>query len=88
MRSDREPITLNGAEGWTSPNPHPALSLMRWTTTDAEVAAEALDQVVDRFRAEGVCPSRSPCPYRRRSDSSSLLTNSLLTPIIDCSSYP
>lgn len=48
-----EPITLNGAEGWTSPNPHPALSLMRWTTTDAEVAAEALDQVVDRFRAEG-----------------------------------
>lgn len=48
-----EPITLDGADGWTSPNPHPALSLMRWTTADPEVAATALDQVVDRFRAEG-----------------------------------
>lgn len=48
-----EPIVLNGADGWTSPNPHPALSLMRWTTEDPEVAAVALDQVVERFRAAG-----------------------------------
>ena len=48
-----EPILLDGADGWTSPNPHPALSLMRWTTTDRDVAAAALDEVVERFRSEG-----------------------------------
>ena len=48
-----ETIVVEGAEGWTSPNPHPALSLMRWTTRDKVVAARALDEVLDRFRKEG-----------------------------------
>ena len=48
-----ECIDLDGASGWTSPNPHPALSLMHWTTDDRETAATSLDTVLDRFRKEG-----------------------------------
>ena len=48
-----EPIVIEGAEGWTSPNVHPVLSLMRWTTEDEATAATALDNVLDRFRIEG-----------------------------------
>lgn len=48
-----ECIDLDGAEGWTSPNPHPALSLMRFKTVDQDTAAAALDTVLDRFGAEG-----------------------------------
>lgn len=48
-----EPIIVDGAEGWTSPNPHPALSLMRWTTTDQTTAAAALDELVTQFREQG-----------------------------------
>lgn len=48
-----ECIELDGAEGWTSPNGHPALSLMRWTTTNKAKAEEALDTVLDQFRSTG-----------------------------------
>lgn len=48
-----EAVTVEGAEGWTSPNTHPALSLMRWNTTDADIAATALDTVLTRFREKG-----------------------------------
>ena len=38
-----ETINLEGATGWTSPNPHPVLSLMRWTTTSiSRLALEPL----------------------------------------------
>ena len=47
-----EIIDPPGVTGWTSPDPHPALSLMRWTTQDAALAETALDGVLDRFRAE------------------------------------
>jgi hypothetical protein len=46
-------IALDGADGWTSPNPHPALSLMRWTTDDPETAAAALDQLQQQFQEKG-----------------------------------
>jgi GNAT superfamily N-acetyltransferase len=48
-----DPVVTEGAEGWTSPNPHPVLSIMRWTTADPDTAAEALTTVLERFRAEG-----------------------------------
>ncbi len=48
-----ECIAVDGAEGWTSPNPHPALSLMRWTTKDKAKAADALDEVLGKFRKMG-----------------------------------
>lgn len=47
-----ETIVLDGASGWTSPDPHPVLSLMRWTTTDPAQAAADLDTVLERFRPE------------------------------------
>ena len=47
-----EAIVLDGASGWTSPNPHPVLSLMRWTTPDPAQAAADLDTVLERFRPE------------------------------------
>lgn len=47
-----ETLVLDGASGWTSPNPHPVLNLMRWTTTDPDRAAADLDAVLHRFRAE------------------------------------
>ncbi|GFE64942.1 hypothetical protein [Litoreibacter roseus] len=48
-----EPIVVDGAAGWTSPNPHPVLSLMRWTTIDPGTASLALDAVLARFRDAG-----------------------------------
>lgn len=48
-----EPIAVDGVEGWTSPHPHPVLSLMRWTTQDPATAAAGLDAVLERFRSEG-----------------------------------
>ncbi|WP_299968460.1 GNAT family N-acetyltransferase [uncultured Roseobacter sp.] len=46
-------ISLEGARGWTSPNPHPVLSLMQWTTTNTDLAAAALDSALERFREKG-----------------------------------
>jgi RimJ/RimL family protein N-acetyltransferase len=48
-----ETVTLDGVQGWTSPNPHPVLSLMRWVTADQDRATEALEAVIARFSAEG-----------------------------------
>lgn len=48
-----EVFDIDGADGWTSPNAHPALSLARWATTDKEKAADALDQLVERFKKDG-----------------------------------
>ena len=48
-----DPVGVEGADGWTSENPHPVLSLMRWTTRDPETAAAALDQIIGRFREMG-----------------------------------
>ena len=47
-----ETLEVEGAAGWTSSNPHPVLSLMRWTTSDKEVAAAALEEIIKRFRAD------------------------------------
>jgi len=44
-----EVVSVKGAEGLTSDNPHPVLSLLRWTTTDVETARTALDEVYQRF---------------------------------------
>ncbi|MEL6957315.1 MAG: hypothetical protein AAGL89_00020 [Pseudomonadota bacterium] len=46
-------VTFDGASGWTSPNPHPVLSLMRWTTSDDKVALEALTETISFFREKG-----------------------------------
>jgi GNAT superfamily N-acetyltransferase len=46
-------IDVEGVDGWTSPHPHPVLSLMRWVTTDEAKAAAALDEILDRFREKG-----------------------------------
>ena len=48
-----ECIQLDGAEGWTSPNPHPALSLFRFNSLDPTRVGEALDTVLARFVKEG-----------------------------------
>ncbi len=48
-----EIIEIDGAEGWTSPHPHPVLSLLRWTTPDRDTAAAALDAVQHSFREHG-----------------------------------
>lgn len=48
-----ELVEVRGAEGWTSPNPHPALSLMRWTARDPQLAEEALAATVKRFEEPG-----------------------------------
>ena len=48
-----EVFDIDGADGWTSPNPHPALSLARWTTVDKDKAELALDQIVERFQEAG-----------------------------------
>lgn len=45
-------INADGAEGWTSPNPHPVLSLFRWTTEDDETASAALCDVQQRFHQD------------------------------------
>lgn len=50
---DIHTIQRDGAEGWSSANTHPVLSLLRWTTTDLSQAALDLDAVLDTFRAEG-----------------------------------
>ena len=44
---------VEGVDGWTSPNPHPALSIGRWTTDDPDTAAASLEEIVTRFREEG-----------------------------------
>ncbi|RLJ36197.1 hypothetical protein BCF46_3887 [Litoreibacter meonggei] len=41
-------VNIAGADGWTSPHPHPVLSLMRWTTDDEAIATAALDEVLER----------------------------------------
>lgn len=48
-----DPFDVPDADGWTSPNPHPVLSLARWTTSDPNRAANALDTILDRFRVGG-----------------------------------
>ena len=45
-----ELITVDGASGWTSPNPHPVLSLLRWTTSDQDAAAVALGEALAFFQ--------------------------------------
>lgn len=45
-------INVNGAEGWTSPNIHPVLSLFRWTTQDQATAEAALSDVLARFQQD------------------------------------
>jgi len=47
------PFDQPGVEGWTSANPHPVLSIGKWTTTDPQHAAEALDAVMQPLRAAG-----------------------------------
>lgn len=44
---------IDGVQGWTSPNSHPVLSIGTWSTTDADIAAGALDKVLSMFRDAG-----------------------------------
>ena len=46
-------IDIEGVGGWTSSHPHPALSLIRWTTSDEAKAADALAEVLTLFREKG-----------------------------------
>lgn len=46
-------VTFDGASGWTSPNMHPVLSLMRWTTSDEGKATQALEVAIASFRERG-----------------------------------
>ncbi|MEO3416384.1 hypothetical protein AAFO92_17165 [Roseovarius sp. CAU 1744] len=66
-----EAIAVDGVEGWTSPNPHPALSLICWTTDDPGEAAAALERVTERFRTEGRGFDWMTCP---RCDHSGLVS--------------
>lgn len=48
-----EPFAIPGVEGWRSPNPHPLLSIGRWTTADLDAAEVAMDTVLASFRDAG-----------------------------------
>lgn len=48
-----EVVEMEGVSGWTCDDPHPVLSLMRWTTPNPLLAETALEQVVHRFRTQG-----------------------------------
>lgn len=48
-----EPFSIAGVQGWHSPNPHPVLSVAKWNTTDPDIAAAGLDQVLAMFRNAG-----------------------------------
>ncbi len=47
------PVDLEGLQGCLASHPHPSLSMIRWTTTDREIAKRSLKDVIDRIRVRG-----------------------------------
>lgn len=46
-------VGLEGLQGFIARHPYPSLSMIRWTTTDREIAERSLKEVINQTRARG-----------------------------------